>query len=87
MQSYDERESEYTSPQRAFLLRQVSEDMSSKIELFKRCFRAEASPRSAIKAQCLICLWGNHEAIRNCTADACPLWEYRPYVKNSSTIE
>ena len=34
MQAYDERESEYTSPERAFLIRHVSEDMPSKIKLF-----------------------------------------------------
>ncbi len=79
MNSYDARESEFTSPQRTILLQQAFEDMPSKIGLFKRCFLAVASPRAAIKAQCLVCVWGDHAAIRNCSADACPLWEYRPF--------
>lgn len=79
MKSYGERESEFSTRQRALLLQQAFEDMPSKIALFKKCFLAEASPRSAIKGHCLICNWGNHAAIRNCSADACPLWQYRPF--------
>lgn len=83
MKSCDARESEFSSRQQAILLQQAFEDMPSKIGLFKRCFRGEASPRAAIKAQCLICNWGNHAAISNCTANACPIWRYRPFVRQN----
>jgi hypothetical protein len=47
--------------------------------LFNRCIGGKASPREAIKMQCLEC-WGY---VRNETATcdnaACPLWRYRPY--------
>lgn len=79
MKSCDARENEFSSQERTRLLQQAFEDMPSKIGLFQRCFRGEASPRAAIKGQCLVCVWGDHAAIRNCTADACPLWEYRPF--------
>jgi len=79
MKSYGAREDEFSTRQRALLLQQAFEDMPSKIALFKRCFCGEASPRSAIKGHCLICNWGNHMAIRDCTADGCMLWQYRPF--------
>lgn len=83
-QLYDERESEFNDPERVRMLQQASEDFPSKIGLFKRCFRGEASPRAAIKAQCVVCLWGDHDGIRECKAPACPLWMYRPFVNRKT---
>jgi hypothetical protein len=42
-------------------------------------YQGTASPRSAIKAQCLICVGYNRDAITHCTGYSCPLWAYRPY--------
>jgi hypothetical protein len=37
------------------------------------------SPRRAIKANCLECVGFDRDAIRDCTAFACPLWNFRPF--------
>ena len=42
-------------------------------------FSGAASPRGAIRAQCLICVGYDREAIRACTGFSCPLWAYRPF--------
>jgi hypothetical protein len=43
------------------------------------------SPRSAIKAFCLECVsWQRAEVVR-CTAQACPLWSYRPFRKEATS--
>jgi len=50
--------------------------------VFERAYAAKAAPRSAIKAFCLECLGFDEAEIRNCTAPACPLYEYRPYCQH-----
>ena len=42
-------------------------------------FSGSASPRKAIKAQCLVCVGYDRDAVRNCTGYSCPLWSYRPF--------
>lgn len=37
-----------------------------------------ASPRQAVKAQCLECCGWNQTDVDECTAYACPLYAYRP---------
>jgi len=49
--------------------------------VFVRCYSRAASPRQAIKAQCLECVGFSRDEITTCTAYACPLWEYRPFQK------
>lgn len=44
-------------------------------------FSGSASPRAAIKAQCLVCVGYERSAITNCTGWSCPLWAYRPFQK------
>jgi hypothetical protein len=39
----------------------------------------KASPRQAIKAQCLACVGFVREDVTNCTSAMCPLWHHRPY--------
>ena len=46
-----------------------------------RCFAKKASPRAAIKAFCLECMGYDRAGVTECTAYACPLWEYRPIFK------
>ena len=52
-------------------------------ETFRGILRAamsgKCSPRAAIKAQCAECIGFDRDAIRTCTAYACPLWNFRPY--------
>ena len=44
-----------------------------------RAFSGSASPRAAIKAQCLVCVGYDRDSVKNCTGYSCPLWEYRPF--------
>lgn len=37
------------------------------------------SRKAALKAFCLECVGCERKLITECTAYACPLWEYRPY--------
>lgn len=39
----------------------------------------KASPRAAIKANCLQCSGSVRDEVRNCQVVACALFEYRPY--------
>jgi hypothetical protein len=52
---------------------------TSKAGLFRRIYTGKVTPRARIKAQCLDCTGFDLAAIRECTADACPLWGARPY--------
>src|SRR5262249_25976159 len=47
--------------------------------LIKRSWAGKASPREAIKCQCLDCCGEDMEAITECGDRCCPLWAYRPY--------
>ncbi len=71
----------FEDAKRAKMLRQVSEDAPSRLGLFERVYSSLASPREAIKAQCLACRWMDEAAIRECTATQCTLWEFRPFVR------
>jgi hypothetical protein len=41
--------------------------------------RGFASPRTAIKAQCLECVGYVRAEVKLCTSFTCPLYMYRPY--------
>ena len=71
--------SENIDAKRALMLQQVSTDAPGKLGLFSRVYAGKASPRLAIKAQCVHCCWMDVAAIRECTDTACPLWNLRPY--------
>jgi hypothetical protein len=50
-------------------------------KLYDRCMAAKASPRDAIRMQCLECwAWVQTETAQ-CDNCACPLFRYRPYQK------
>jgi hypothetical protein len=66
---------------RAIRLAAIAADAPSRLKLFERVYRREASPRQAIKAMCFECLNYSVEDIRTCTAPACPLHLYRPFQK------
>lgn len=57
----------------------VSEAPESAKKALTQAFSGAASPRAAIKAQCLTCMGYDREAIRGCTGFSCPLWAYRPF--------
>jgi len=47
--------------------------------IMQKAYSGNASPRSAIKAQCLICVGYVRDDVTYCTGYLCPLWAYRPY--------
>jgi len=48
-------------------------------KLYDRCMAGKASPRDAIKMQCLECWAYVMPETANCDNCACPLFRYRPY--------
>lgn len=48
---------------------------------YLRATRGNASPRVAIKAFCTECVGWNRREVQRCTATACPLWMYRPFME------
>lgn len=71
--------SDFGDVKRRQLLESVARDAPGKLGLFRRVFSGQASPRLAIKAKCLECCWMDERAIRECSAQACPCWGFRPY--------
>ncbi len=54
-------------------------------KLFDRCMAGKASPRDAIKMQCLEC-WGyDRTETEACDIVTCPLYHHRPYQKRATT--
>ena len=49
---------------------------------YLKATRGKASPRAAIKAQCLECVGWNRAEVICCTGWACPLWKYRPFTED-----
>lgn len=47
--------------------------------LYGRCMAGKASPRDAIKMQCLECMGYVRAEVENCDTCTCPLYRYRPY--------
>lgn len=46
---------------------------------YLRAIQGKASPRAAIKAFCMECCGWQRDEVRLCTAQACPLYAYRPF--------
>lgn len=59
--------------------RVISQAPQSCQKALREAFSGTASPRAAIKAQCLACTGYDRETVKNCTGYSCPLWKYRPY--------
>jgi hypothetical protein len=57
--------------------------------LYLAAFRAECSPRQALKAKCQSCVgWEQApDRIRECAVFACPIWSFRPYQKRSKSAD
>ena len=50
-------------------------------KLYERCMTATASPREAIKMQCLECWAWVRTETELCDNYSCPLYRYNPYLK------
>jgi len=72
---------EFGDRKRAQMLADIVRDSPARAALFRRVFEGQASPRQAIKANCLQCCWMDIEAIRHCTSTECPLFDLRPFQK------
>lgn len=48
---------------------------------YLKATRGKASPRVAIRAFCSECVGWNRQEVKRCTATACPLWTYRPFME------
>ncbi len=57
----------------------IAEAPESAKNTLRQAFLGSASPRAAIKAQCLTCMGYERDAIRDCSGFSCPLWAYRPF--------
>ena len=51
--------------------------------LMERAFKGKASPRAAIKANCLACTNFQRKEVEFCNSVCCPLWRYRPFQKQT----
>ncbi len=62
---------------------QIKQQIAQAGQLYRpvmlKAYKGTASPRSAIKAQCLICVGYKRDEVSHCTGFSCPLWAYRPY--------
>ncbi len=67
-----------TDQGRLRMLRQVERDAPSCLGAFRKAYSSK-SRGAAVKAFCLECLWMDRQAIRDCAAAACPLWNVRPF--------
>jgi hypothetical protein len=68
-----------TSKREAQVARILANTPQSAQNSLARAFSGAASPRAAIKAQCLQCVGFDRNEIKNCTGWSCPLWSYRPF--------
>jgi hypothetical protein len=56
-------------------------------KLYDRCITGQASPREAIKMQCLeCCAWVKYEVVA-CNNHACSLFKYRPYQEVQNPVK
>lgn len=53
--------------------------------VYRKALIGTASPRAAIKAQCLDCTGEDRIAITECGDRCCPLWQYRPFQLKSQS--
>jgi hypothetical protein len=59
-------------------LREVSEDKPKYKKIFEDAYLSSRKSRLN-HAQCLYCCCWDREAVRECSAKACPMWNGRPY--------
>lgn len=52
-------------------------------KMYMDAVRGEASPRAAIKINCLECMGFDRGEVKACESDHCPLFQYRPYQEKS----
>jgi len=76
--------SEFGDAKQARKLQQISAASPSRLGLFRRIYSRQASPRAAIKGQCLDCMGLDEVAVRECSSTACTLWSFRPFTRRAT---
>ena len=77
--------SPHRQPAEALVIRQeqIRKQVTDASPLYRqvmlKAYNGTAAPRSAIKAQCLVCVGYVRDDVTHCTGYSCPLWAYRPY--------
>ncbi len=66
--------------------KQVAEARPLYRPVMLKAYNGTAAPRSAIKAQCPICVGYVRDDVTHCTGHSCPLWAYRPYQNRGGAV-
>ena len=53
--------------------------------ILERAFDGKAGRKNAVTAMCLVCTGFDRQAVRGCSAWACPLWAWRPFQSSAET--
>lgn len=82
-----ERLSVLDPKKRAMVEKRAKETPKSARLGYLRAATGESSPRQAIKAFCLECVYWIRSEVSMCTARGCPLYEYRPFAAKRNENE
>ena len=78
-QPISKRLSEMRSSRRTLVLKRASDAPEAAQRGYLAAACGVASPRAGIKAFCMMCVCWQRVEVTLCTAEACPLWTYRPF--------
>ena len=78
-QLISERLSEMGASRRTLVLKRASDAPEASQRGYLAAACGVASPRAAIKAFCMMCVCWQRAEVTLCSAEACPLWAYRPF--------
>lgn len=67
------------APQHPVVRKRLADMPDSARRGYLRAIQGKASPRAAIKMFCTECCGWQRNEVRLCTAQACPLYAYRPF--------
>lgn len=74
------------TPGQARRLEAIRRDAPSAEGAFLRCYERKASPRQAIKGQCLDCQGLDRQGVATCGDRCCPLWHFRPFRQGNHRV-
>ena len=77
-----ERRTDGEAARESAIARRLAEMPGSCRRTYRKATRGEASPRMAIKSFCMQCRGWQRQEVALCTARACPLWMYRPFIQD-----
>ena len=86
-QPISKRLSEMTSSRRTLVLKRAFEAPEAAQRGYLAAACGLASPRAGIKAFCMLCVYWKRVEVTLCTAEACPLWAYRPFQNERKQVQ